>query len=161
MTPYRYFADKDAMLAAVRARAFDRFAEAMEATYDRFPLDAEPSAEAANPYLDYALGHPAAYRRMFDINQLTATRHRTWSAPWAGRGPRWRAIYGQPGPFETDDIDLVSPAFWSAMHGPIMAGAGEPAGERGDRATPDPDRLAGLEAWLDRPAENLRTVAGR
>src|ERR1044071_9304655 len=30
MTPYRYFKDKDAILAAVRARAFNRFAEAME-----------------------------------------------------------------------------------------------------------------------------------
>ena len=30
MTPYRYFEDKDAILAAVRTRAFNRFAEAME-----------------------------------------------------------------------------------------------------------------------------------
>ncbi len=35
MTPYRYFADKDAMLAAVRARAFDRFAAVMEAAFER------------------------------------------------------------------------------------------------------------------------------
>ena len=31
MTPYRYFRDKDAILAAVRTAAFDRFAEALEA----------------------------------------------------------------------------------------------------------------------------------
>ncbi len=30
MTPYRYFEDKDAILAAVRTRAFNRFAAAME-----------------------------------------------------------------------------------------------------------------------------------
>ncbi|RYG28371.1 MAG: TetR/AcrR family transcriptional regulator, partial [Burkholderiales bacterium] len=30
MTPYRYFKDKDAILAAVRSRAFNRFAETME-----------------------------------------------------------------------------------------------------------------------------------
>jgi AcrR family transcriptional regulator len=30
MTPYRYFKDKDAILAAVRTRAFNHFAEAME-----------------------------------------------------------------------------------------------------------------------------------
>ena len=29
MTPYRYFADKDAILAAVRARAFNRHAAAL------------------------------------------------------------------------------------------------------------------------------------
>ena len=31
MTPYRYFEDKDAILAAVRATAFNRLAEALEA----------------------------------------------------------------------------------------------------------------------------------
>ena len=30
MTPYRYFHDKQEILAAVRAAAFDRFADAME-----------------------------------------------------------------------------------------------------------------------------------
>src|ERR1700676_813715 len=30
MTPYRYFKDKDAILAAVRARGFDRHADALE-----------------------------------------------------------------------------------------------------------------------------------
>ena len=34
MTPYRYFGDKDDILAAVRARAFDRHAEALETAYD-------------------------------------------------------------------------------------------------------------------------------
>jgi AcrR family transcriptional regulator len=29
MTPYRYFKDKDEILAAVRAAAFDRFSEAL------------------------------------------------------------------------------------------------------------------------------------
>jgi AcrR family transcriptional regulator len=135
MTPYRYFADKDAMLAAVRARAFDRFAEAMEATHDQFPLGAEPSAEAANPYLDYAIGHPAAYRIMFDINQPTATRHpdlvRAMGRARAtmSYGVRYMASQGL---LKTDDIDLVSHAFWSAMHGPIML---ELAGLLGDGVT--------------------------
>jgi len=33
MTPYRYFKDKDAILAAVRARAFDKFSRALEDAY--------------------------------------------------------------------------------------------------------------------------------
>ena len=37
MTPYRYFKDKDAILAAVRARAFDRHAEALEHAYETSP----------------------------------------------------------------------------------------------------------------------------
>ena len=33
MTPYRYFKDKDEILAAVRADAFDRFADALEGAF--------------------------------------------------------------------------------------------------------------------------------
>ncbi len=44
MTPYRYFADKDAILAAVRARAFDRHAAALEQAYRR--LRRRPAAAA-------------------------------------------------------------------------------------------------------------------
>src|SRR5476649_2580552 len=61
MTPYRYFKDKDAILAAVRTRAFNRFAAAMETASDT----AKP--QSGNAYLDFALANPAAYRLMFDV----------------------------------------------------------------------------------------------
>jgi len=35
MTPYRYFKDKEDILAAVRARAFNRFADALETALRR------------------------------------------------------------------------------------------------------------------------------
>ena len=47
MTPYRYFADKDAILAAVRARAFNRHAEALEAACGGAPDDPIGGANAA------------------------------------------------------------------------------------------------------------------
>src|ERR1700727_762237 len=54
MTPYRYFKDKDAILAAVRTRAFKQFAAAMEeARMDSAPQNAE--ARPGNPYVDFAL----------------------------------------------------------------------------------------------------------
>src|SRR3954454_11523666 len=65
MTPYRYFKDKDAMLAAVRARAFDGFAQAMEAAHAAF-LEHGRAADSA--YVDFALDNPAAYKLMFDVN---------------------------------------------------------------------------------------------
>ena len=37
MTPYGYFKDKDAILAAVRARAFDRHADALEKAFAAAP----------------------------------------------------------------------------------------------------------------------------
>jgi len=65
MTPYRYFKDKDAILAAVRTRAFNRFAVAMEAA------GAGSKKQSGNAYLDFALANPAAYRLMFDVSQPT------------------------------------------------------------------------------------------
>jgi len=65
MTPYRYFKDKDAILAAVRTRAFNRFAAAMERAR------ASPGPRSGNAYLDFALANPASYRLMFDVSQPT------------------------------------------------------------------------------------------
>src|SRR5271163_4797731 len=64
MTPYRYFKDKDAILAAVRTRAFNKFAAAMESARQNI-------GKPGNAYLDFALAHPAPYRMMFDISQPT------------------------------------------------------------------------------------------
>ena len=66
MTPYRYFKDKEDILAAVRARAFNRFAEALENA-----LRIEPENEGAvyRAYVAFAFGEPAAYKLMFDLTQ--------------------------------------------------------------------------------------------
>jgi AcrR family transcriptional regulator len=117
MTPYRYFTDKDAMLAAVRARAFDRFAAAMEEADATFhPLD----DDTINPYVDFALAHPAGYRMMFDVNQPTFIRY-----PDLLRAmDRARATMShgarQVADLKPEDINLVAHTFWAAMHGPIM-----------------------------------------
>src|SRR6516162_5823374 len=66
MTPYRYFRDKDEILAAVRARAFTRFAEALELAITT-PGDAQAKAGAVyEAYVAFAFGEPASYRLMFD-----------------------------------------------------------------------------------------------
>jgi AcrR family transcriptional regulator len=117
MTPYRYFKDKDAILAAVRRRAFSRFAAAME--------DATRNAGGAQPdraYLEYALANPAAYRLMFDTHQptfheypdLLAAMERARATMTAG----WKeqARTGKVG----GDVELVGHLHWSAMHGAIM-----------------------------------------
>ncbi len=127
MTPYRYFNDKDALLAAVRTRAFTRFADAMEAfdakARKRGPVDFRAMPRASfrartDSYLDFALGHPASYRLMFDINQpnsgaypdLTAAiaRTRRTMAPMASDGTRVSAAAAAPF------------MMWSAVHGVIM-----------------------------------------
>lgn len=116
MTPYRYFNDKDSILAAVRTRAFNRFAAAMEA--------AAPSgrSESGNAYLDFALANPAAYRLMFDVSQPTFANYPELVAAMdrarltMGDGLRELAAAGR----FTGDVELAGYVFWSAVHGAVM-----------------------------------------
>ena len=69
MTPYRYFKDKESILAAVRANAFDAFAAALEQAA-RTPGNAAERADAVGrAYLDFAFAQPHAYKLMFDLSQ--------------------------------------------------------------------------------------------
>ena len=66
-TPYRYFKDKDAIMAALRADAFDRFAATMELAYDRSEGPALLRARAVmEAYIEFVRADPKAYRLMFD-----------------------------------------------------------------------------------------------
>ena len=72
MTPYGYFKDKDAILAAVRARAFNRHADALE---EAFRVSTTTIADRAigrgrrGLCAVRALEHPEAYKLMFDTKQ--------------------------------------------------------------------------------------------
>src|ERR1700710_1855650 len=67
MTPYRYFKDKDDILAAVRASGFERFAEALETALASSEDPLEASRHVGAAYIRFAFDHPAAYRLMFDL----------------------------------------------------------------------------------------------
>ncbi len=120
MTPYRYFKDKDAILAAVRTRAFNRFAEAMEEARAR--LREVSGGEPGNAYLDFALANPAAYRMMFDVNQPTASDYPDLVVAMdrarltMGAGLRELAEQGKI----KGDIGLMAHVYWSVMHGAVM-----------------------------------------
>ncbi|HYM01344.1 MAG TPA: TetR/AcrR family transcriptional regulator [Stellaceae bacterium] len=122
MTPYRYFRDKDEILAAVRAAAFDRFATALE-TAAKLPGDARAKGRAVGEaYLRFAFGESNAYRLMFDLSQpggdrfpdlvrASARARRTMSAyveALVGEG----ALDGDP--------DLLGYVFWAAVHGLVV-----------------------------------------
>lgn len=120
MTPYRYFKDKDAILAAVRRRAFTRFADAMEKGW---ALEVElGEGHTGRPYLDFALGNPTAYRMMFDTYQptfheypdLLAAMERARGTMAAG----WRRL-AETGQFK-GDAAVAGHLHWSAMHGAVM-----------------------------------------
>ena len=69
MTPYRYFASKDDLLAAVRTKAFGRFADAQAVALES---ECEPLAQLLalrRAYVAFALAEPDAYRIMFELSQ--------------------------------------------------------------------------------------------
>jgi AcrR family transcriptional regulator len=119
MTPYRYFKDKDAMLAAVRARAFDRFAAAMEEAY---VCSVRDGGSADGAYINFALDNPAAYKLMFDVNQPTFAAYPDLTrAMQRARATMSLGVteVGLP-PGSESDVELLSHVIWAAMHGPIM-----------------------------------------
>ena len=123
MTPYRYFADKDAILAAVRARAFTRHAEALEAAFDAAQDDVAAASEAVGrAYVTFAFSHPEAYKLMFDISQPNETAYPELIAA-AARSRRTMTRHlealAAAGLF-SGDAGLVGHMYWAALHGSIM-----------------------------------------
>ena len=119
MTPYGYFKDKDAILAAVRARAFDRHADALENAYAAAPADPDARSSAVGEaYVRFALEHPEAYKLMFDTKQPSFDDY----PELVRAGERSRATMT----LHLTDLELKRDAanvgliYWSALHGPLM-----------------------------------------
>jgi AcrR family transcriptional regulator len=123
MTPYRYFADKDAILAAVRARAFDRHGAALETAFHNTQGDRRAKSKAmGQAYVSFALENPDAYRLMFDIDQPTATQYPELVKA-AARSHSTMTLHLREmmaaGEFKGDP-DVVGHMYWASLHGPIM-----------------------------------------
>lgn len=116
MTPYRYFKDKDEVLAAVRTRAFDRFAQALEGA------SGGDGHGAADAYVAFALGNPDAYRLMFDVTQPNTDDYPLLRAAIERARRTMRPDLGPPsaGDGASEADDLIGHAFWAALHGVIM-----------------------------------------
>jgi AcrR family transcriptional regulator len=122
MTPYRYFKDKDAILAAVRAAAFVRFAETIEAALARTGDPVAKSKEAADAYIAFALAEPQAYKLMFDLSQPTEKDYPDLTAA-AARARRTMTAHVEAmidaGRIQ-GDAELIGHMFWSVLHGMLM-----------------------------------------
>ena len=122
MTPYRYFRDKEEILAAVRAAAFDRFADAMERAA-RSRGDAQAKARAAGEaYIRFAFNDHSAYRLMFDLSQPDQERFPELVRA-SSRARRTMKTYMEmlvAEGFLAGDPELLSCIFWAANHGVIV-----------------------------------------
>ncbi|MDB5714459.1 MAG: TetR/AcrR family transcriptional regulator [Sphingomonadales bacterium] len=124
---YRYFENKDAILAAARTAAFDRLSDSLEAAMDG-PGDIwSRSREVGNAYVDFAFQNPEAYRLIFDLSQPVAGQYPEFDAANA-RGRRNMIRYVETMVAEgklAADPELLAFTFWAALHGIIslqMAG---------------------------------------
>jgi AcrR family transcriptional regulator len=122
MTPYRYFADKEAILAAVRARAFDAFAAALETAASRPGNAAERADAVGRAYLDFGFSQPHAYRLMFDLSQPDDGRYPELDR--AGQRAR-RTMTGYmealvAGGFLAGDPEMLGQIFWAMVHGLVV-----------------------------------------
>lgn len=147
MTPYRYFKDKDAILAAVRASGFARFAAAMEQATVGLTDPRAQSEATGRAYVRFALGHPDAYRLMFDFAQPNeaaypelleaSTRARTMMSRHA------EALVAS-GDAKGDPV-MIAHMLWAALHGGLVL---QMAGKLSPEVDPSALRRQAFEAIL-------------
>jgi AcrR family transcriptional regulator len=123
MTPYRYFKDKDAILAAVRARGFDRHADALETAWRESREDRSGRGDAVrDAYVRFAFDNPQAYKLMFDITQPSEggypdlVRAASRSRATMTLHLEEEAAAGRL----AADPKVIGHMYWAALHGPIM-----------------------------------------
>lgn len=119
---YRYFANKDEILLAMRAAALDRFCGHLEAAFDP-ARDARKNARAVGQaFLDFALKHPDTYRLTFFTENLEQAIAPQYSATMT----RFRATmttYVQAlidAGYIEGDVETLAETFFSAAHGIVM-----------------------------------------
>ena len=151
MTPYRYFEDKDDILAAVRASAFNRFADALEAARDGTVGARARGHAVGEAYVTFALEHPHAYKLMFDLNQPHVEKY----PELVTAGKRARAtLTGYVDDALTEgvlsgDAEQIGLMFWASVHGAVvleLSGMLPPGGARELHRKLDATLAKGLRA---------------
>jgi AcrR family transcriptional regulator len=118
-TPYRYFADKDAIFTAVRAECFRRFATFLRARLESAVDPIDRLRVLARAYFDFACEQPAAFRIVFEMGQP----HPTESPEVAAAGAdAWSVLYGvvreavRAGAMIGEPLE-VAHTMWAGIHG--------------------------------------------
>jgi AcrR family transcriptional regulator len=123
MTPYRYFANREEILAAVRIRGFEAFAADLERAYAETSGDTAAKAMAAGrAYIEFAFANTNTYRLMFGLRQQDDLNKGPLGEAVA-RARRTLAVYGDGlirhgiGQSQARAMEIL---IWSALHGAIM-----------------------------------------
>src|SRR3984957_4874812 len=119
MAPYRHFADKEALIAAIRTQAFNRLADMLDGVEQN---ERHRAADIGDAYVRFARANPAAYKLMFDLGQpddaaypelaAAAARARESMSGYVRELVEAGVLVGDPG-----ELGFV---FWTAIHGLIV-----------------------------------------
>jgi AcrR family transcriptional regulator len=122
MLPYRYFRDKDDILAAVKAAAFQRFSEALEAPAGAPERAQQRSLAVGDAYVAFAFANPQLYRLMFNTAPEEKGRYPELDAVGARARDTMtnhvRAVL-QQGLLVGDPV-VIGHLFWASLHGLIV-----------------------------------------
>lgn len=121
-TAYRYFRNKEEILAAVRAAAFNRFCRVIEEATASSDDPRESARNVGQAYLGFALANSDAYRMMFDVSQAVVTGNAELTEALA-RARRCMVAYVTPlidkGILHGDAYALGQ-MLWASAHGLVM-----------------------------------------
>lgn len=127
MTPYRYFANKEAIFAAVRTAAFARFGAAIERAAAAPATPLERLRHLGRAYVAFAMREQSAYRIMFEVARpagldadalADADQRATLLRGWLPLVETIEALAKQ-GAVDGEPLLLAHVAF-SALHGLVM-----------------------------------------
>ncbi len=122
-TPYRYFARKDDILAALRARAFRAFGAALvRALGDADPTVAARLRALVVAYVRAANEDPDSYRLMLDLNQGNARSPDLVAAEEGALGTCREVIASAVATGDLPrgtDPNVVAHVFWAGAHGVV------------------------------------------
>ena len=121
-TAYRYFKNKEEILAAVRAAAFNRFCEVIEEATLSSPDPRKSARNVGEAYLGFALQNQDAYRMMFDVSQAAVTGNAELTQALA-RARRSMVSYVAPlidKGIVRGEAHALGQMLWASAHGLVM-----------------------------------------
>ncbi len=122
MTPYRYFKDKDEILSAIRARAFNRFADQLERALAIPGTPPEKSSAVGQAYVRFALQEQTCFRLMFDFDEIKGRPVPELALAEARAKATMTdhvRMMVEQGYF-TGDPQLIGHVLWSTLHGVVV-----------------------------------------
>lgn len=119
---YRYFRDRDEIIAYLRTNAFNAFALTLETAFAKGGDPFSRARAVGRAYLDFALENPGAYRLMFDLSQPDEQRNDEL-AKASARATRTVTRHVddlREADVVTGDSKEIGRALWAAAHGVIV-----------------------------------------